>query len=124
MPSKPPLERIATTSPDLSFGAMLSTISLRIGMQFGRRSRGVEGVDNVFGMQALGVRDALLLIDAGQNHVIGETETFNEIVFEHFAPQRVGARLQHGPEARHRDRRNAARAGFREWPLDDARNRR
>ncbi len=103
---------------------MLSTISTDAGMQFGRSARGVERIDNIFRMQPLGIGNALLLIDAGENHAIGEAQAFHQLVFEHLAAQRVGARFEHGPESRVRDRRSAARAAFREWPWDDARSRR
>ena len=81
MPSKPPLERMATTSPDFNCGAMLSTMFRGIRMQFGWRSRRVECVNDIFGMEALGVGNALLLIDARQDYAVGQPQAFNQIVF-------------------------------------------
>ena len=42
----------------------------------------------------------MLLIDSSENDVVGEAQTFDQVRFEHFAPQSVGARLEHGPQAR------------------------
>ena len=50
-------------------------------------------------MQALGLGNALLLVDAGENHAIGEAETGDEIGREDFAAQRVGAGFEHSPDA-------------------------
>ena len=73
---------------------------VHIGVEFGWSSGGIEASNHIFGVQALGVGDALLLIDAGENDVVGEAQAFDQIGFEHFAAKRVGARLEHGPEAR------------------------
>ncbi len=64
------------------------------------RSGGVERADDLFRVQALGVGNALLLVDAGENDAIGEAQACDQIGLEHLAAQRVGARLQHCPEAR------------------------
>ena len=98
-----------------SCGARRVDDGVDVGMQFGGRSRGVEGADDVFRMQALGLGNALLLVDAGEDDAVGEAQALDEIGFEDFAAQRVGARLEDGPEARIADRRSAGRAGFRGW---------
>src|SRR5580700_9919080 len=50
-------------------------------------------------MKALFFGDALLLVDSGENGVVGELEARDEIGGENFAPERIGTRLEHGPEA-------------------------
>ena len=80
MPSKPPLERMATTSPECKLRRDASTIARRIGVQLGRRSGGIERVDNILRVQALGVGNALLLIDAGEDDAVGEAQACDEIV--------------------------------------------
>lgn len=60
-----------------------------VGMQFGGGSTGVERAHNVFWVQALGIWDELLLVDAGKNDAISKAKTLDEILLEHFAPQRV-----------------------------------
>jgi len=44
-------------------------------------------------VQALGVWNALLLIDAGEGDAVGEAEAGDEIVLQYLAAKRVGARL-------------------------------
>ena len=53
-------------------------------------------------MQALGIRDALLLIDAGEDDAVGKTEAFDQIALEDFAAERIGARFEDCPKARMR----------------------
>ena len=91
---------MATTSPDASCGASAVDDGVGVGEKLGGRACGVERADDIFGMEALGLGDALLLVDAGENDAIGEAKAGDEIGFEHFAAQRVGARLENGPEAR------------------------
>ena len=52
------------------------------------------------GCKALGFGNALLLVDAGEDDAIGETQAGDELGRENFAAQRVGAGFEHGPEAR------------------------
>ena len=70
-----------------------------VGEQLGRRACRVEGADDFFRVQPLVLGNALLLEDAGEDDVIGEREACDEIVRQDFAAERVGARLEHGPEA-------------------------
>ena len=91
---------MATTSPDASCGARAATIESAFGMQLGGRSGSVEGADDLFGIEPLGFGNALLLVNAGEHHAIGETQARDELVGEHLAAQRVGARFEHGPEPR------------------------
>ena len=71
-----------------------------------RSSAGVPAslrcADNFFRVQALSLRNALLLKNGGEDDSIGEAEAFNEIGRENLAAQRVGARLEHGPKATRR----------------------
>src|SRR6201998_2163060 len=69
-----------------------------IGMQFCGCSSCVQCIDDVFRMEPLCIRDSLLLIDTGENDVIGQAQAVDEIVFEHLAPQCIRACLQYGPE--------------------------
>ena len=50
---------------------------------------GIEGVNDIFRMKALGIGNALLLIDAGQYNIIGEAQACDQIGLQHLAPQRV-----------------------------------
>ena len=60
----------------------------------------VGGRDDLFGVQALGVGNALLLVDAGEDNAGRQAEAGDKIGFENLAAQRVGARLKDCPEAR------------------------
>ena len=113
---------MATTSPEASCGAMAVDDRVGVGEQLGGRACGVEGADDIFRMQALGFGDALLLVDAGEDDAVGEAEAGDEIGRENFAAQRVGARLEHGPEARLRIDGRGVRGGFRGWRWDGARS--
>jgi hypothetical protein len=68
--------------------------------KFGPGSFFIERGDHIFGVQALGVGNTLLLIDAGQQDAVGQAQAGHQIGFEHLAPQRIRARLQHGPQPR------------------------
>ena len=72
MPSKPPLERMATTSPGASCGVMVGDDGISVGEKLGGRACVVEVADNLFRVQALGLRNALLLKNGGEHHSIGE----------------------------------------------------
>ena len=51
-------------------------------------------------MQPLGVGNALLLIDTGHDDAVGHAQACDQFPFQHFAAQRVGARLEDSPQAR------------------------
>ena len=57
----------------------------------------VDGVDDVFGVKAFGVGDALLLIDAGENDAVGEAQAGDEFGLEDLATEGVGAGLEDCP---------------------------
>ena len=52
----------------------------------------------VFGMQPLGVRNALLLIYARENNAIGQAKALHEFGLQNLAAKRVRARLKDRPE--------------------------
>ena len=93
---------------------------VRVGEKLGRRACGVEGADDFLRVQALGLRNALLLIDGGENGAIGEAEALDEVGGEDFAAQRVGSRLQNGPDASPKDKWHGVPGEFRGWPWGDA----
>jgi hypothetical protein len=64
-----------------------------VGEELGWGSFGVEGADDFFRVQALGLGYALLLIDGGEDDAIGEAKTLDEIGGEDLAAEGVGARL-------------------------------
>ncbi len=71
-----------------------------IGEKLSGRALSVESANDVFRMETLGLGNALLLIDAGEDDAVGEAKAGDEIGGEDFAAQRVGARFENGPEAR------------------------
>lgn len=93
-----------------------------IGQDFGGSALRVERANDFVGMEALGFRNALLLVDAGENNVVGEAEAGNEIRREDLAAESVGARLEYGPRDANADRQNEVCGAFREWPWDGAQN--
>ena len=72
---------------------------ISVGEKLGGRACVVEGADNLFRVQALSLRNALLLKNGGEHHSIGEAEAPNEIGRENLTAQSVGARLEHRPKA-------------------------
>ena len=93
---------MATTSPGASLRRDGIGDGVRVVEKTGGSARGVERADNIVGMQALSLRYALLLIDRGENGAIGEAKTLHEIVRQNLAAERVGTRLENGPEPRAR----------------------
>ncbi len=81
----------------------------------GRTSAGVPSAFSArttLRVQALGLGNALLLVDAGQNDAIGQAQAGDQIGCKHLAAQRVGARLEHRPKARTRINGAQAPQGF------------
>src|SRR5208282_5972109 len=68
-----------------------------VGAEFGFGSHCVEGTDYVFRVQTLGVWDALLLIDAGQDDAVGEAQALYEFGFQYLAAKSIRTRFQHCP---------------------------
>ena len=73
-----------------------------IGVQLRGRAGVVEAADHIVGMQALGLGNAFLLVDAGEDDPIRQLQAGDDLGLQHFAPQRIGARLEHRPRAAHR----------------------
>src|SRR6202012_128578 len=56
------------------------------GMEFSGRACRLERYDDVLGMKALRVRNALLLVDAGEHNTIGKAKAFHQLILENLAP--------------------------------------
>jgi len=83
-----------------------------IGVQLSGRAFGVEQANDIFRVQMLGLGDALLLVDAGEDHAVGKAQAGDEVGFEDFAAKGVGARFQNRPDASRRINGTERTQGF------------
>jgi hypothetical protein len=66
---------------------------LHIGEELGFGSGLMQRAHHLFRVEPLGLRNALLLVDAGQHNAVGQAQALDQIAFEHLAPERIRTRL-------------------------------
>ena len=100
MPSKPPLERIATTSPERISGATTCTIASASEMMRARFPACCKLGAHRRQVQALGLRNRFRLEHSGDHDFIRQRQAVGQFVLKDVAAQSVRARLQNRPQAR------------------------
>src|SRR6185312_4266711 len=83
-----------------------------VGEEFSFRATFLERLHDLVGLETFLFRNTMLLIDVGEYDAIGEPQAFHQIAGQNFAAQRIGSRLEHGPEARMRINSAESAQGF------------
>jgi hypothetical protein len=69
------------------------------GVQLGVCTSFMESLNHIFGVQAFGIGNALLLVDTGEDDAVSEKKALDQVGLKNLAAESVGAGFQHRPNA-------------------------
>jgi hypothetical protein len=89
MPPNPPLESMATTSPDVMRGAVIRHDRIRIRELDRRTTAPIDVGNDRRQIEAFTLRNRVHLEDRRDHHLVGQRQALGELLLEHGAAQGV-----------------------------------